>query len=150
MARSEEASSIDSPETWRAARRRLFLADEEDRVILEPELQAASCARAFVRVTCTRWKVEPVIDAALLVVSELVTNAVSHARSPVTVSLRLCPDNLLVDVEDDDSRLPVVQRNEWDALGGRGLTLVDAMSRAWGAHPCPGGKIVWATLALTG
>lgn len=100
--------------------------------------------------TCTRWEVQPVVEAALLVVSELVTNAVNHARSPVTVCLQLRRDHLLVNVGDEDSRLPVLQRNEWDALGGRGLTLVDAISRTWGAQSCPGGKSVWAELLLTG
>ncbi len=87
------------------------------------------------------------LDAALLVISELVTNAAVNARSQVTVRLRLRPDLLLV--EDEDSRLPVLQQNnDWDALGGRGLMLVDALSARWGSQPCPFGKIVWAELPL--
>ncbi|MBA2577093.1 MAG: ATP-binding protein [Euzebyaceae bacterium] len=36
------------------------------------------------------------------------------------------------------------QHNDWDALGGRGLMLVDALSTRWGSQPCPFGKLVWA------
>lgn len=85
----------------------------------------------------------------MLVISELVTNAVSHGRSPVTVGLRLGADHLLVEVEDEDHQPPVLQQPGWEALGGRGLLLVDALSRAWGSAPCPTGKIVWAELPLS-
>jgi len=40
------------------------------------------------------------------------------------------------------------QHNDWDALGGRGLMLVDALSARWGSQPCPFGKFVWAELPL--
>ncbi len=40
------------------------------------------------------------------------------------------------------------QHNDWDALGGRGLMLVDALSDRWGSQPCPFGKVVWAELQL--
>jgi len=88
------------------------------------------------------------LDTALLVVSELVTNAVVNARSQVTLRLRLRRDRLLVEVEDEDSRLPVLQEHDRDALGGRGLLLVDALSVRWGSRPRPTGKVVWAELPL--
>ena len=118
-------------------------------VVLRPDPQTAAAARDFLRCTCLQWGLEPMLDVALLVVSELVTNAVVNARSQVTVRLRLRPDRLLIEVEDEDSRLPVLQRhNDWDALGGRGLMLVDALSDRWGSQPCPFGKVVWAELPL--
>jgi len=118
-------------------------------VVLRPDPQTAAAARDFVRCTCILWGLEATLDPALLVVSELVTNAVVNARSQVTVRLRLRPDHLLVEVEDQDSRLPVLQQhNDWDALGGRGLMLVDALSARWGSQPCPFGKLVWAELTL--
>lgn len=124
-------------------------ADHDEQVVLHPDLTAALAARDFVRCTCLRWGLEDMLDAALLVVSELVTNAVVYARSPVTLRLRLRPDHLLVGVEDEDCRLPVLQRhNDWGALGGRGLLLVDALSARWGSQPAPFGKIVWAELPL--
>ena len=120
-----------------------------EEVVLCPDPQTAAAAREFLRCTCLQWGLEPMLDVALLVVSELVTNAVVNARSQVTVRLRLQPDRLLIEVEDEDSRLPVLQRhNDWDALGGRGLMLVDALSDRWGSQPCPFGKVVWAELPL--
>lgn len=85
----------------------------------------------------------------MFVVSELVTNAVGNARSQVTVAWRL-GDCLIVEVHDEDSRPPVMQRPDWEALGGRGLWLVDAISQSWGTRPSRLGKIVWARLPLAG
>lgn len=120
-----------------------------EQVVLGPDPQAAAAARDFLRRTCRQWGVEAMLDAALLVVSELVTNAVVNARSQVTVRLRLHPDHLLVEVEDEDGRPPVLQEHtDDDALGGRGLVLVDALSARWGSQPCPIGKVVWAELPL--
>ncbi len=125
-------------------------ADRDEQFVLRPDPRAAAAARRVVRSTCTLWDLEELtLDAALLVVSELVTNAVVHTRSQVTVRLRLRPDRLLVEVEDQDSRLPVLQEHDGsDALGGRGLPLVDALSARWGSEPCPAGKVVWAELLL--
>ncbi len=119
-------------------------------VVLRPDPKAAAAGRDFVHRTCLLWGLEATLDAAVLVVSELVTNAVVHGRSQVTVRLRLRlrPDRLLIEVEDEDSRLPVLQDNDWDALGGRGLMLVDALAARWGSQPCPCGKLVWAELPL--
>lgn len=124
--------------------------DHHQQVVLRPDPRAAAAARDVVRSTGTLWDLEEeTLDATLLVVSELVTNAVVNTRSEVTVRLRLRPDRLLVEVQDEDSRLPVLQEhNDWDALGGRGLPLVAALSTRWGAHPCPAGKVVWAELQL--
>jgi anti-sigma regulatory factor (Ser/Thr protein kinase) len=102
----------------------LARADGGEQVVLGPDPQtAAAAARDFLRCTCLQWGFEATLDAALLVVSELVANAVVHARSQVTVRLRLCSDHLLVEVEveDEDNRLPVLHKHtDWDALGGRG------------------------------
>ncbi len=121
----------------------------EDCLQLPPEPRSARAAREFVRGTCTRWELEPVLEPALLVVSELVTNAVLHAGTLVAMRLRARTDHLLVEVEDEDSRPPVLQHNDRHAVSGRGLILIDALSRRWGSQPCPLGKVVWAELALS-
>ena len=134
------------------SRSRRFLSSQtttEDRLLLRPDPRSARAAREFVRRTCARWELDTVLEPALLVVSELVTNAVHHARTRVTVGLLLRTDHLLVEVEDVDCRPPVLQHNDRDAVGGRGLILIDAVSRRWGSQPCPLGKVVWAELALT-
>ncbi|MER7919641.1 MULTISPECIES: ATP-binding protein [unclassified Streptomyces] len=84
------------------------------------------------------------VDSIVLTVSELVTNAHVHARS--TAQLILTWDNgcLHVTVHDSDSTLPRQRQPGADALGGRGLLLVDALAHDWEIHRCPRGKDVMA------
>jgi hypothetical protein len=80
------------------------------------------------------------LDAARLVTSELATNAVRHAGSPFWVSVRDGATVRLA-VRDDSSAMPRPH-----AAPERGLGLVGALARGWGADPAPGGMIVWAEL----
>jgi serine phosphatase RsbU (regulator of sigma subunit)/anti-sigma regulatory factor (Ser/Thr protein kinase) len=89
-----------------------------------------------------------VVDAAELIVSELVTNALRHAQSSVGLRLRLGQDALFVEVSDSDTRLPRLTRATPDDEHHRGLYLVEAMADRWGTRPTPDGKVVWAELAL--
>ncbi len=149
LTRTKVHAANPRPSVPEVPRARASVAVSDEQVVLPPDPQAAAAARAFVQCTCVLWDLQATLDPALLVVSELVTNAVVNARSQVTLRLRLRPDHLLVEVEDEDSRLPVLQQhNDWDALGGRGLMLVDALSVRWGSQPCPFGKLVWAELPL--
>jgi len=91
---------------------------------------------------------EEVAEVAVLLVSELASNAVAHARSPFTISAELSPDALVVAVEDASPQLPEVQYPSASAPGGRGLLLVERLSSRWGAEPTPGGKRVWFELGL--
>ncbi|WP_230205258.1 ATP-binding protein [Parafrankia elaeagni] len=87
-------------------------------------------------------------DIALLLVSELVTNAVLHARDDAAVEIRANSDVLWVGVDDRDSRRPAVQPVDAGALGGRGLRLVDVLSDDWGVRHVQGdGKTVWFTVS---
>jgi two-component sensor histidine kinase len=86
----------------------------------------------------------PRVDAATLVVSELVTNAVRHAGTPVSVRVRLLGSRVRLEVGDGDPRLP--QPATGTGESGRGLRLVTAVARAWGARPTSHGKVVWAEL----
>jgi len=84
---------------------------------------------------------------ALVLTSELVTNAVLHARTEVDVRVDLDAERMRVEVADGDPRLPTPLDLTPDALGGRGLFLVEQLAAAWGSDPCDGGKVVWFTLA---
>ncbi|OHV34158.1 MULTISPECIES: ATP-binding protein [Pseudofrankia] len=87
------------------------------------------------------------VDVALLLTSELVTNAVLHGRGHPTVEIRASDLQLWIGVKDPDSRIPRAQQADSGALGGRGLHLVDALAQDWGAAPLAGdGKTVWFTL----
>jgi anti-sigma regulatory factor (Ser/Thr protein kinase) len=107
-------------------------------------------ARSFVRDTCARWGVDDVRDDAVLVVSELVENAVRHAGSAPSLRLELRPGQFVVAVRDEDPALPKPRPLTFDQPGGRGISLVAALSKVWGASPSPrGGKVIWAVLPMT-
>lgn len=106
-------------------------------------------ARRFTARALRRWKVEEVTDAALLVVSELVTNGLMHTQGPVRVDLMLRGDRVRVSVSDTSPRAPAKPVIvDWDATGGRGLLLVEAMSESFGSVPVAGGKQVWSELVV--
>ncbi|MFF6787506.1 SpoIIE family protein phosphatase [Streptomyces filamentosus] len=107
-------------------------------------------ARRFTARTLRDWSVEEEADAVLLVVSELVTNAIAHTQGEVQLALTLTGDRVRVAVNDASPRTPVKTENvDWEATGGRGLLLVAAMSAAWGSIPLSGGKQVWCDITLS-
>jgi anti-sigma regulatory factor (Ser/Thr protein kinase) len=83
---------------------------------------------------------------ALLLVSELVTNAVIHARTPLAVDFELDRDLLRVDVRDGNPDLVRLGRPEDLASGGRGLSLVEQTADNWGVDRDGVGKSVWFEL----
>jgi hypothetical protein len=106
-------------------------------------------ARRFTSRTLRSWDVEDEIDAVLLVVSELVTNALVHTQGEVRLDLILATDRLRVAVCDGSPRTPAKPASvDWEATGGRGLLLVEAVSESWGSVPLSGGKQVWGEIAL--
>jgi anti-sigma regulatory factor (Ser/Thr protein kinase) len=115
----------------------------------DPDGGAVPSARAFAREIAHAWGIESEDTAFLigLVVSELATNAVVHAHTPFTVALATENGAVTVEVSDNDPRLPALRAPAPMALNGRGLVLIDQVSRAWGTRPVPGGgKVVWAEL----
>jgi anti-sigma regulatory factor (Ser/Thr protein kinase) len=91
------------------------------------------------------------IPTAALLTSELVTNAVVHVGGTITV--RACCDNdhlVRVEVHDQSPVSPATGTKALEALGGRGLHLVDAMAEAWGSRTTGSGKVVWFELSRDG
>jgi anti-sigma regulatory factor (Ser/Thr protein kinase) len=87
-------------------------------------------------------------DAAMLVVTELATNAVLHARSAFIVTVQVLPDGVLLRVNDAVAAGPSVVRGHASGESGRGMWLVEQLSEAWGTTPDDrGGKAVWALLS---
>jgi hypothetical protein len=114
---------------------------------------APAAARAYVVATLERWGRGGMVDAAELIVSELATNAVLHARSSFTVALTASdPDDAAVrlEVRDDQPALPRRSGYALDAGTGRGLHLIDALAVRWGAEADGRGKVVWVELAPDG
>ena len=116
---------------------------------LPQALTSAGLARRFVSETLGTWDLEPLLDAALLVTSELAANAVTHASSAFRVQLSVRSTTLRIDVVDYGSGAPEPQALSLSEEHGRGLHLIDAMTTAWGIEDAPStGKVVWAELAL--
>ena len=104
-------------------------------------------ARMFVRDCARDWGLEDPEGIAPLVVSELVTNALHHGRGPVTLFVARRLDRLVLSVEDGSEELAAVEFSGALAESGRGLSLVQSLTRAWGEQPVPGGKRVWAEVS---
>jgi anti-sigma regulatory factor (Ser/Thr protein kinase) len=115
---------------------------------LPPELRSVRTARQFVGERCRLAGLSAERrDDALLLASELVTNAVLHGRSEVCVEVEERGAVLRVSVLDENSRHPAPVAEDADALDGRGLALVEALSQRWGVEDRPLGKAVWFELA---
>jgi len=119
---------------------------------------AARSAREFTVASLRAWELEPLIDDAAVVISELVTNAVRHstggvphARPLPEVKVILCHTerSMLCAVTDPCDQGPRLREPGNEAESGRGLQVVDGVSEMWGWAPLETrGKAVWAAFAL--
>ncbi|MEV4279812.1 ATP-binding protein [Actinoplanes xinjiangensis] len=122
------------------------------RAHLPAELRVATAARRLVADACRDWRVSELTRHARLITSELVVNAVEHARTDIVAAVSLRGPLLHLAVQDYTRRLPRLIEHDPDRPGGTaeqrgaGLRLVRAASTSWGALPCTEGKVVWATL----
>jgi anti-sigma regulatory factor (Ser/Thr protein kinase) len=124
--------------------------------LLEVTMPSAAGAPAAARAAVTAWvsgRVSELVlaDAQLLVV-ELVTNSVRHARAPadavITVRVRVCADVVRVEVEDDGRTEPIARRApDMQDGGGFGLNLVEGLSVRWGVERTAGTR-VWADIPV--
>ena len=122
---------------------------------------AVPCARLHARQVVWEWRLDGLAEAVELVVSELVTNGLraavgmtgSHYRGRWVpgvppVRLWLCSDkqSVLVQVWDGNDRRPERKQPDPEAVGGRGLLLVEALSAEWGVCSLQqsSGKVIWA------
>ena len=115
-------------------------------------------ARRRVRDAIRSWQVPVDLDAALLLTSELVTNAIRHEAGQagqagqgvqaVMLAIASSRGRLRVDVHDTSRSLPAVAEVPADAETGRGLLLVETLSDEWGFYRTPAGKAVYFTLAF--
>jgi anti-sigma regulatory factor (Ser/Thr protein kinase) len=119
---------------------------------VRPGPAAPAASRDFTTEVCAEWGLGRVTGLAELIVSELVTNAVLHARTEIGMTLRLSEDTLSIAVRDRDMR-PMAPPSA-TTFGaptdehGRGLLLLDAMADAWGSTPTADGKVVWASVRV--
>ncbi|MCW2917182.1 MAG: hypothetical protein JWN52_5250 [Actinomycetia bacterium] len=104
-------------------------------------------ARRLIRGKLTDWGLDEQSEVAELLVSELVTNAVHYASGPVGLTLHSLDDTLRCEVEDTDTARPHMRRAHENDEGGRGLHMVELLSRRWGSEGTPTGKVVWFELS---
>jgi two-component sensor histidine kinase len=84
---------------------------------------------------------------AELLVSELVTNAITHGSGEVSITIEYGVRSVTVAVSDGSSEAPSMQPERLLSLGGRGLRMIETLASAWGVTPRPeGGKNVWFRL----
>jgi hypothetical protein len=116
---------------------------------LRPTTAAAAQARLLVNDACTVWALDHLGEVATLISSELVENAVFHARTECVFTVAYRGRYLHLSVEDQvpaPARLRIREKESGDPVGGRGLRLVQAFATAWGTFPTPYGKTTWATV----
>lgn len=108
--------------------------------------QGPGQARAAVQGWASDIGLGPIGDDVLLIVSELVTNAVRYGKPPVCVSVRADEQTVTVGVADAASERPKMRTPDDDAESGRGLLLMSLLSAEFGVRPEGSGKVVWARL----
>jgi len=120
---------------------------------LGAESDAAAAARRRIRECFAAYLSDDAVADAALVASELVANAGAVSRPSGTVGLitHVVGSDLLIEVFDQSLAVPHNQFRDPEDLSedGRGLLLVEALSRAWGWHSVAGGKVVWSLLSLS-
>ena len=115
---------------------------------------AVSAARAHTTETLYSCGLpDGLVESATLVVSELVTNAIRaswpcDASGAITMWLSADHENVVIEVRDSSAGMPAPRPG--DGEGGRGSTIVAALSQSWGVYPDRHGKIVWAFLRADG
>ena len=114
---------------------------------------AVPCARAHVRAVATECGLVHLADTAELLASEIVTNAVQasdqlkKADTPLArITVTTDRGSLLIRVWDSSDGMPVHQQAGPSDDGGRGLTIIDALSTDWGACREADGKVVWVLI----
>jgi Histidine kinase-like ATPase domain len=125
---------------------------------LRPNLGSPKTAREFTRRTFNAWSLDDLYNDVVVVVSELVTNALCHGLNdasysalarPVQLVLLARPHRMLAAVVDPSDKTPVLGGAKHFAESGRGLRIVAVMSDAWGWVPfATGGKAVWAAFDI--
>ena len=114
---------------------------------LEPVVESTPVARHWVAAHLRDLPAE-VSGCAALLTSELVTNAVLHAATPMCITLHTLPDRIRIDVADGNPAFPSIKEYGKDAATGRGLTLFNTLASNWGVQAVDGGKIVWFELPV--
>jgi anti-sigma regulatory factor (Ser/Thr protein kinase) len=112
-------------------------------LLLSPQAQAPSQGRRFIKATLARWDLEVLTDTAVLLTSELVTNAILYAQTEIAVTIRredcAC---VSISVQDESTALPHLTAHAEDATTGRGIEILDQLATSWTVIAHETGKTV--------
>jgi anti-sigma regulatory factor (Ser/Thr protein kinase) len=115
---------------------------------LVPTARSVPEARRLVVDTLRAWQLGDLADVAALLTSELVTNAVLHARTTITLAVEREGSSVRIAVTDSSPVGPAMRHHSETATTGRGLRLVDNLALAWDVDGDADGKTVWFRLAI--
>jgi anti-sigma regulatory factor (Ser/Thr protein kinase) len=119
-------------------------------LLLAPDARAPSASRRFVKDALARWDLAELTDTAVLLTSELVTNAIVHAQTEVAVTIRREDrESVTVSVHDGSSIQPRMSAHAEDATTGRGLAILEQLAASWEVVRQGAGKTVLFTLNLS-
>jgi signal transduction histidine kinase len=113
--------------------------------------------REALRQWCSTWGVTDVtvdgsepglLDDALLVLTELLTNALRFSDGDIEIVVDARRDHLQIAVRDDNAAMAKVRAADTADTAGRGIAMVEALSQSWGQYPRGEGKVVWARLTV--
>jgi anti-sigma regulatory factor (Ser/Thr protein kinase) len=124
-----------------------MLSTETAETVFPAVPESVAAARRFTRAALGRHEIDPeIVSTAMLLVSELATNAIIHGTS--TIRLRVgVGDDIRVEVRDGNDDAPVVGIGDRERESGRGLAIVTTLAESWDWAPRPPGKVVWFALA---
>ena len=125
--------------------------DLDARMMLRGDLRSPTEARRFVARTLTPLLGREDVETAMLVTSELVTNATLHAGTECEIELHGAPGALVIRVSDFDKRVGLRHKSFGPEMTtGRGLRMLEVLCRRWGVEPWDRGKTVWCELTVRG
>ena len=118
------------------------------RMTLPATSHSVRLARHATHIGLAAWRLDRVEENAVLIVSELVTNAVRHAEGTEVIALDLHAERtwLRIEVQDTDQNWPQPRSPAHSDESGFGFVLVDALACQWGVRETATGKAVWAEL----
>jgi anti-sigma regulatory factor (Ser/Thr protein kinase) len=115
---------------------------------LPPEPSSATRARALARERLGDSCSDDTIATVALLVTELVTNAILHARTPLHLTVETRRGVVRISVDDESNDQPALRHYQSDAVTGRGLALVEQLASSWGVETTASGKSVWCEVPL--
>ena len=116
---------------------------------MAPPRDELSTVRQGVSALLSEWNISgEAAQPTLLVITELLANAIEHGSAPIHVTLRLTPPVVLVQVHDGAPHAPQQQSHDPGRLRGYGLHLIEELAAHRGWFPEPDGKTVWAEVPL--